>query len=241
MLFPLKDYNPTKKPAVITVILIVINVCVYAYQVYLSGDSHNTHIARSAMIPYEVTHFKNINVRIVEKRSGNYAYYRTVKRDIEPYVSVLTSMFMHGSFWHLFGNMLFLWIFGNNIEDALGKFKFIIFYLLCGAGAALAHVLFNFNSVNPVIGASGAVSGIMGAYLILYPKAKVRTFVLLFFIITFIDIPAAAFLIIWFVFQFFYAGQSSGIAWIAHVGGFLVGLILIKKFKKKEPVIEILQ
>jgi membrane associated rhomboid family serine protease len=146
---------------------------------------------------------------------------------------------MHGSILHLLGNMLFLWIFGNNIEDYLGKLKFIIFYLLAGIGASLAHVLFNWNSITPVIGASGAISGIMGAYLILYPKAKVRTLVFLFIFITFIDLPAYLFLIIWFVFQF---ASPEGVAWLAHVGGFIVGIFLIKLFRDREKhVIEFIE
>lgn len=149
---------------------------------------------------------------------------------------------MHGSLLHLFGNMLFLWIFGNNIEDYLGRLRFLIFYFACGIGASLVHVLFHLNSQVPVIGASGAVSGIMGAYLILYPGARVRTLVFLFFFITFIDIPAFVFLIVWLVFQFFYAGANTGIAWLAHVGGFFIGLFLVKKMRKKhKPIIEIIQ
>ena len=148
---------------------------------------------------------------------------------------------MHGSFWHLFGNMLFLWIFGNNIEDHLGKTKFLLFYLLCGVGASLTHVLFYMNSVSPVIGASGAVSGVMGAYLILYPHARIRTLVFIFVFVTFVDFPASLFLIVWFVFQFMYAGSSSSVAWIAHVGGFIIGVVLIKLMRNKQkPIIEIL-
>jgi len=146
---------------------------------------------------------------------------------------------MHGSIMHLLGNMLFLWIFGNNIEDYLGKVLFVMFYLVSGTGAALFHVLFNPNSLIPVIGASGAVSGVMGAYLILFPKAKVKTLVFIFIIVTFIDIPAGIFLAIWFVFQFFYTG-SGGIAWLAHVGGFISGGLLIYLVKLKKPVVQII-
>lgn len=240
MFFPIKDYNPTKKTAYITIILIIINVVVFFYQSALSEKPFRLHIAESAMVPYEVTHFKNVSVPIGQDRWG-----RTfiLKRDISPFVSILTSIFMHGSLMHLLGNMLFLWIFGNNIEDYLGKIRFIFFYLACGIGASLIHILFHFNSTVPVIGASGAVSGVMGAYLILYPYAKVRTLLFILIFITFVDIPAFVFLIVWFIFQLLYAGSGSGIAWMAHVGGFIIGIILIKQARKmkKKPVIEIIQ
>jgi len=239
MLFPLKDYNPTRHTAYVTILLIVINVGVFIYQDYFSRQPLNFHIAESAMVPYEITHQENVDLRVGVDRLGRMLVY---KRDISPFMSILTSIFMHGSLMHLIGNMLFLWIFGNNIEDNLGKVKFIIFYLAAGVGASLIHVVFNFNSVVPVIGASGAVSGVMGAYLILYPHAKVRTLVFIFIFITFMDIPAYLFLIVWFVFQFFYAGSGSGIAWMAHVGGFIIGILLIKLMKnKRRPVIEIIE
>jgi len=239
MFFPIKDYNPTKKTAYITIIFIIINVVVFFYQSYLSGKSLNYHIVKSAMVPAEVTHFRNMPVLVGENRfTGQPVYYRG--RDISPFVSLLTSLFMHGSFLHLFGNMLFLWIFGNNIEDHLGKMKFIFFYFAAGVGASLTHILFNFNSLIPVIGASGAVSGVMGAYLILYPQARVKTLVFIFFFITFVDIPAFVFLIVWFIFQFFYVGGGSGIAWLAHVGGFIIGILLIKAMQKKQkPYIDV--
>ncbi len=147
---------------------------------------------------------------------------------------------MHGSWLHLLGNMLFLWIFGNNIEDRLGRVKFILFYLLCGVVASLTHVLFNPDSLVPVIGASGAVSGVMGAYLALFPTARVRTLVFVFILVTTMDIPASVFLVIWFAFQFLSAGGGSGIAWLAHVGGFILGFLLVKLFLDgKKPAVEI--
>lgn len=236
MLFPIKDYNPTKKTAYITIIFIIINVGVFFYQAVISDLEMN--IVTSAMIPWEITHMKNIEQPVgynVIKYRG-YLDKKPIYRDISPLLSIITSIFMHGSFLHLFGNMLFLWIFGNNIEDHLGKTKFIFFYLISGAGASMAHVLFNMNSIVPVIGASGAVSGVMGAYLILYPQAKVKTLVFIFFLVTFVDIPAFIFLIVWFIFQFFYAGGGSGVAWLAHVGGFVIGILLIKIMKKKEKI-----
>ena len=236
MFFPIKDYNPTRRTAYITIFLIIINTGVFLYQALLSQKHFEINIAESAMVPYEITHQQNVTIPLGTDQWG-----RTIilEREISPNLSILTSIFMHGSFWHLFGNMLFLWIFGNNIEDHLGKVKYILFYLLCGVGASLTHVLFHLNSLVPVIGASGAVSGIMGAYLILYPHARIRTLVFLFILVTFMDLPASLFLIIWFIFQFMYAGASSGVAWMAHVGGFVIGIILIKKMRNKEkPIIE---
>ncbi len=234
MLLPIKDYNPTKRTAYITIILICINTAVFLFQAVFSNQPLEYHIATAALVPYEVTHLKNADVPLGIDRLGRLVYFRG--RDINPFLSILTSIFMHGSFLHLLGNMLFLWIFGNNIEDYLGRMRFLFFYLACGAGASLIHVLFNFNSTVPVIGASGAVSGVMGAYLILYPHEKIKTLVFLFILITFVDVPAFVFLIVWFVFQFFYAGSQSGIAWLAHVGGFLLGILLIKMMQRRPRI-----
>lgn len=231
MFFPIKDDNPTRRAAVITVLFIAINIAVFAYQYWFSQKPFAYHVGRASMVPYEITHMENTPVPVGQDQWGRTL---VVKRDIPPFLSLLTSMFMHGSFMHLFGNMLFLWIFGNNIEDYLGRISFIFFYLAAGVGAALIHVLFNFNSKIPVLGASGAVSGVMGAYLILYPQARVKTLVFVLFFVTFVDIPAYIFLVIWFVFQFFYAGSGSGIAWLAHVGGFVIGILLVK-FLQRRP------
>ncbi len=242
MFFPIKDYNPTRRTAILTILLIALNIGVFVYQGVL--NNLEVHVAQSALIPWEISHFKGIDKPLgyVDVEENGRLHRKVVKREVSPIASIFTSMFMHGSLLHLLGNMLFLWIFGNNIEDHLGMLKFIIFYLLCGIGAGAAHVAFNLNSMVPVIGASGAVSGIMGAYLILYPHAKVKTLVVFFFI-TFIDVPAFLFLIVWFVFQFAYAGSASNVAWLAHVGGFIVGVILIKIMgkPKRKPVIEIIQ
>ena len=239
MLFPIKDYNPTHKRAYLTVILIAINIGVFFFQRFISEKSFmEYHIPYYSMVPKEITHFRNYKIPIKEDIFGRIYVFR---REINPFYSLIISIFMHGSLWHLLGNMLFLWIFGNNIEDFLGRFKFLIFYLASGIGASLVHVGFNWNSLIPVVGASGAISGIMGAYLILFPRARVRTLVFLFFFVTFADIPAFVFLLVWFLFQFFYAGSASGVAWLAHVGGFLIGIYLIKLFKKKKPVIELIQ
>lgn len=238
MFFPIKDYNPTRRIAYITILIIIANIALFLYQAVFSNLEF--HIARHAMIPWEVTHLETIDSPIgytLENDFGDISR-KDIYRELPPYLTLLLSLFMHGSILHLLGNMLFLWIFGNNIEDHLGPIRYLIFYLLCGVGASLVHVLFNLNSFVPVIGASGAVSGVMGAYLVLYPRARIRTLVFVFIFITFADIPASFFLIFWLIFQFFYAGGTSGIAWLAHVGGFFIGLSLIKVLRRNKPIIE---
>lgn len=239
MFFPIKDYNPTLRTPYVTILLIILNTGVFLYQGILSQKPFIVSIAESAMVPYEITHRENVSIPLETDQWGRTT---VLKRNISPFFSIFSSIFMHGSFLHLFGNMLFLWIFGNNIEDHLGKTKFILFYLLCGVGASLTHVLFYMNSQLPVIGASGAVSGVMGAYLVLYPGARIRTLVFILIFVTFVDLPAFLFLVVWFIFQFMYAGSNSGVAWMAHVGGFIIGIILVKWLRdKQKPIIEILQ
>jgi len=237
MFFPIKDYNPTKKVPAITIILIVLNILIFVYQSYIGEGGLPRFVNHYSMVPYEVTHLQNVKVLVDRDMFGNPQFQQ---RELPPLISIISSMFMHGSIMHLLGNMLFLWIFGNNIEDYLGKTLFVFFYMISGIAAALLHILFNLNSLVPVIGASGAVSGVMGAYLILYPKAKVKTLVFIFILVTFIDIPAGMFLAVWFIFQFFYS-SSGGIAWLAHVGGFIAGASMIYFVRKRKPVVEILQ
>ncbi|MCX5834002.1 MAG: rhomboid family intramembrane serine protease [Deltaproteobacteria bacterium] len=150
----------------------------------------------------------------------------------EQTIPLISFMFLHGSFWHLLGNMWSLYIFGDNVEDHFGSFKYLVFYLLCGWVSALTHLYFNWESQIPTIGASGAIAGVMGAYLLLYPRSRILTFIPIFFIPYFIEVPALFFLGIWFVFQFLYASvsdsQMGGVAWWAHIGGFLAGMALTK-------------
>jgi membrane associated rhomboid family serine protease len=255
MFIPLKDYNPTRRPALLVMLLILLNLSVFVYQSYLSRE-HLQHPLRAAdmralawpssleyfvlkdgLVPAELVGLRNLDIPVGTDRFGQTVVYQ---RHTSPALSLLLSLFMHGSWLHLLGNMLFLWIFGNNIEDRLGRVKFILFYLLCGVVASLTHVLFNPNSLVPVIGASGAVSGVMGAYLALFPTARVRTLVFVFILVTTMDIPASVFLVIWFAFQFLSAGSGSGIAWLAHVGGFIMGFLLVKFFLDgKKPAGEI--
>jgi|LDZU01.1.fsa_nt_gi membrane associated rhomboid family serine protease len=220
-MFPLWDEMPTRKIPFITIFLIIINSLVYYYQVYGVADS-TQFIFSFGLIPYEISQGTDI-----------------VPYGPTPiYLNIVNSMFMHGSFVHLFGNMLYLWIFGNNIEDYLGKIRYIVFYFLSGIIAALTQVLINPYSKVPMIGASGAVAGVLGAYFILFPKARVTTLIFFGFFIRLIKVPALFVLGLWIIFQIFYGlsnlsvqGANAGVAWFAHIGGFIGGIILIKLFK----------
>ncbi len=143
-------------------------------------------------------------------------------------------MFLHGGILHILGNMLFLWVFGDNVEEAMGYLRYLLFYLTCGFVAALAHILLNPSSAIPMIGASGAISGVLGAYIVLHPRARVHTLIFLFFFIRVVQIPAAFFLGFWFLFQVLGVGSGGGVAWLAHVGGFLAGIVLVKIFAQEK-------
>jgi membrane associated rhomboid family serine protease len=213
---PLKDENPTATFPIVTILFIVINISLFAYELSLGGTDIQPFVKRMAVVPHEILH--------------GFA--------IREYPTLVTSMFLHGGLLHLLFNMLFLWIFGNNIEDALGHISFVIFYLLCGIAASFAHAFFNAASDTPVIGASGAISGILGAYLILYPRARVQ--VALFFIRV-VRVPAWFFLIVWIAFQLIQglpslgadAGRAGGVAWLAHIGGFVAGIVLLPLFLRR--------
>jgi membrane associated rhomboid family serine protease len=215
MFIPLKDENPTQRFPVITVVIITLNILVFLYQI-LSPQGLQYSIYRMGAIPYEITHLTTI----------------TYLPRISPPLTLLTSLFLHGSFLHLFGNMLYLWIFGNNIEDFLGRFRFILFYLLSGLGAGLVHILFHQSSKIPMIGASGAIAGVLGAYFILYPRARVLTIIFIWIL----PIPAFLILGLWFVAQVMNIGIGGGVAWFAHIGGFLIGVGLIKIYSKKRRI-----
>lgn len=220
-MFPLWDDQPTKKFPLITVAIIVLNTIVYLYEASL-GEKFTQFIYAMGLIPFEITHHIDLlpaSPSII-------------------YLTIFTSMFMHGSIIHLLGNMLFLWIFGNNVEEYLGRVNFIIFYLVCGLSAAFTQIFFNPNSTMPMVGASGAIAGVLGAYLLLYPRARVTTVIIFGFFIRLIKIPAVVVLSFWIIYQFLYGISSlavktgeGGVAWFAHIGGFIGGIILIKLFK----------
>ena len=227
MFIPLKDHNPTECKPVVTVALIGVNVAVFAYELML-GRQLPAFIAAYGAIPYELTHFTDL--------VGRYPGSDIVHAAGPAFVpaTLITSMFMHGGVMHIFGNMLFLWIFGNNVEDLLGHVKYLFFYLACGIAAAVAHVAIAPDSPTPTVGASGAVAGVLGAYLIAYPRARVLTLVFLVVFVQLVNVPAAILLVLWFVMQFFMglgslgaAGGGGGVAWFAHVGGFVAGIVLV--------------
>ncbi len=224
-MFPLKDHNPTRTRPYVTLLLVAINVVVFLYELTL-GDHLEAFVAGWGAIPYEITRFRDL----VGPVDGGFDH--TPGPAFIP-ATLLSSMFMHGSVMHIGGNMLYLWIFGNNVEDLLGHVKYLVFYIVCGVLAGLAHVAFNPDSTIPTVGASGAVAGVLGAYMVTYPRARVLTLVFLGIFIRMMEVPAAVLLILWFVMQslqgFLSLGvreMSGGVAWFAHIGGFVAGAVL---------------
>lgn len=218
MFIPLKDENPTSRFPLITILFIALNVVVFFYQIF-SPEGLQYHVLRLGAIPYEITHFRSLTIPRIPR--------------LFPPLTLVTAMFLHGGLLHLGGNMLYLWIFGNNVEDYLGSARFILFYLLCGLAASFTHIIFNPNSTVPMIGASGAIAGILGAYLILFPQARVMTLIFLFVFIEIVPVPAAFFLLLWFFLQVMNVGLGGGVAWFAHIGGFLAGIVLVQVFKPR--------
>ncbi|MGQ0824797.1 MAG: rhomboid family intramembrane serine protease [Actinomycetota bacterium] len=241
MVIPLRDENPTHRFPIVTVALIVINVVVY-FGLQLPKQSTESDLIENATESDEfVLEYAAIPCELQEGQPLEIGQFATgecepptfleadravataeLYPDKNVWLSLLYSMFMHGSILHILGNMLFLWIFGNNVEDRLGPIGYVVFYLVTGLAAAAAHILLNFNSTTPVVGASGAIAGVMGAYIVWFPHARVMSLVPIFFFFTFVELPAAAVLGIWFVLQFFTA-PNTGVAWQAHVGGFVAG------------------
>lgn len=217
MFLPLKDDNPTSTFPLVTVGIILANGLVFFHQISLDVIESQNFIFKWSAIPYQIIHGE-------------------VLHEFPPMpipLTIFSSMFLHGGFLHLFGNMLYLWIFGNNIEDTLGHFRFFFFYLVCGLAAGLTQIFSNPNSTVPMIGASGAVAGVLGAYLLLFPTARVLTLMFIFIFIKFIRIPALLVLGFWFFLQLLgiWGGAISEVAFFAHVGGFVAGLILVKIFQ----------
>ena len=214
-MIPLKDNVPTRTFPIITITIVLVNILVFLWSLMLADGLGQRVVHTYALIPKELL------------------VAATVSPGLLPYniLTIFTSMFLHGGILHLGGNMLYLWIFGNNVEDAVGHSRFILFYLFSGVAAALVQCSVDPGSTVPMIGASGAVSGILGAYLLLYPRAKVKTLIFIFVFITTIDIPAMVLLSLWFFVQIIFS-HGQGVAWFAHIGGFLFGLITIKIFTR---------
>jgi membrane associated rhomboid family serine protease len=227
MVIPLRDDNPTTRKPVLTIVIIA--ACIYIFAAVqprqAGADAEFTY--RHAAIPCEVTHAEPLSNDLSLECEGRRTF-RGLPGSDEPFpdknvfLAVVVSMFLHGSWLHLLGNMLFLWVFGNNIEERLGPVGYAFFYLVAGVAAALAHIAMQPNSIVPVVGASGAIAGVMGAYLVLYPHARILTIIPLFIFLQFVYLPAFVVLIGWFILQFF-TNPNTGVAVAAHIGGFVFG------------------
>lgn len=215
-MLPLRDINPRRRLPIMTIVLIALNVIVFAYEFMLSETGLESLIYNWGLIPYQLT-------------------------ALQPtaFVRVLTSMFLHGGVMHLLSNMLYLWIFGDNIESAMGSLAFLVFYLLCGVGAGLGQVMASPSSEVPMVGASGAISGVLGAYLVLYPRVQVETLLLLGYFVRLVRLPAIVVLGFWIVLQLFSGvlslseASTGGVAFFAHVGGFVAGVLLVFLFRRR--------
>jgi membrane associated rhomboid family serine protease len=220
---PLRDFIPTRRFPVVTVSIIVVNVVVFAYELLAeAGGTLEQAFYTMGVVPFEVTN--NLSLAVA--------------------LSFITSMFLHGGFMHILSNMLYLWIFGNNVEDTMGRVRFLVFYLLTGSAASLAQVLANPDSAVPTIGASGAIAGVLGAYIVLFPNARVQTLIFLGYFVRSAQLPALLVLGFWFILQLFNGllsfgmMQMGGVAWFAHIGGFVAGLVLVRLFtagRRQEP------
>jgi membrane associated rhomboid family serine protease len=213
-MFPLRDTQRSYSKPVVTILLIVVNILVFLYEFSLGDYQLNAFIEQYGLVP-----------------------------DRFHWTSVFTAMFLHGGWLHVLGNMWFLWIFGDNIEDILGHAKYLLFYLLCGIAAALLQTYFNYQSRVPMVGASGAIAGVMGAYMVKFPRARILTFIFIIFFIYTFEVPAWLMLIYWFLLQLFGGfdsitvsqySQGGGTAFFAHVGGFVAGMILIYALGTRE-------
>jgi membrane associated rhomboid family serine protease len=236
---PFRDYNPTSRFPVVTVLLIAANVVVFLLvgRSYNDGGLDQQVTYEYAAIPCEIVTGRPLTeVEGAQTARGDLeACDTTSPRGEVPmvpgkpvYVAILFSMFLHADLLHLLGNLLFLWIFGNNIEDRMGHVVYLGFYLLSGVAATAAHVLVQPASTVPIVGASGAIAGVMGAYIVLFPNVPIRA--LIFFVIA--DVPTKWLLGFWFVMQFF-TNRSSGVAWVAHVAGFLFGVVVAYAFRDR--------
>ncbi len=219
-MIPIRDINPTERFAFVTAGLIAVNIAVFLFELSLGPQAGQQFVAVYGLIPAHL-----------------FVPAAVPPKAIPAPATIFTSMFLHGGIMHIAGNMLYLWIFGNNVEDAMGRVRFIVFYFLCGCIAAAAHAYANRTSTVPMIGASGAISGVLGAYLLLYPRARVVTLVFFGFYVRLLAIPAMAVLGFWFVLQFLNVllsgGHAGGVAWYAHVAGFVAGVSLIGIFKRR--------
>ena len=222
-MIPLRDVNPRSTTPVVNVLVILACAATFLYQVSLGPRAGQAFVYAFGMIPARVPMlFTSQTVTLSQT-----------------FFPLLTSIFLHGGWLHLIGNMWFLWVFGDNIEDRLGHFRYLIFYVVCGVGAGVVHTLANLDSVVPAVGASGAISGVMGAYIVLYPRSRVLTLVPLLFLWFTVQLPAVVFLAFWFLIQFLSGvaalgmHSSGGVAWWAHIGGFILGALLVVGYRRR--------
>ena len=221
----MRDDNPTTITPVVTWALIAINVAVFLYQVTLPPSAAQLFVYQFGAIPAVVSGVKSLPAQLGA---------------IPPLMSTFTSMFLHGGWMHLVGNMWFLWIFGNNIEEAMGHARYLAFYLICGVLASASHIFSSPDSTIPSIGASGAIAGVLGAYIVLYPRARVWTLIFLGFFIRLMYLPAGVILGFWILLQCINGSMmmgrqdAGGVAFWAHIGGFIAGILLVGLFKKRD-------
>ena len=221
-MFPLKNLSPRLTFPVMTVLLIIANILVFLYQVSLPLRAAEAFVNLYGMVP----------ARVVLALAGQ--HHVTFE---QAFIPLFTSMFLHGGWLHILGNMWFLWIFGGQVEDRLGHFTYLVFYLICGLGSGVAQLAFSWGSKIPAIGASGAIAGVLGAYIVFFPSSRILTLVPLFIIWFTAQIPALVFIGLWFLIQFLSgissvgAASMGGVAWWAHVGGFLLGVLIAQFYR----------
>jgi membrane associated rhomboid family serine protease len=221
-MIPLRDDNPSGTPQIVTIAFIVMCVLVFLWQLSFGAQGGQRIVYALGVVPASLLGQGQLPPELSL---------------VSPWMTVFTSMFMHGGWMHLIGNMLYLWIFGDNVEDSMGHGRFVVFYLLCGIAAVLAQALPDPSSTIPMVGASGAISGVLGAYLLLYPHARVLVAIPLGFLLHTMRIPAGLVLVLWFGLQLFSSAMAQpgqgGVAFRAHIGGFIAGMILIPLFKQR--------
>ncbi|MFQ5789197.1 MAG: rhomboid family intramembrane serine protease [Acidobacteriota bacterium] len=228
-MIPIRDNIPSRTYPIVNLTLIGLNVLAFFYELAL-GPGFSRLVQELGVVPAYYFHSG------YQDALGHVTLFTWGDR----FIPLFTSMFLHGGWFHILGNMLYLYIFGDNVEDRVGHLRYLVFYLLCGLLASFAHIVTNASSTMPSIGASGAVAGVLGAYLMLYPGARVVVLVPIFFLLHFMEVPAVLFLGLWFLYQFLSGGlslgmetaQTGGIAWWAHIGGFIAGAVLIWLFRK---------
>jgi membrane associated rhomboid family serine protease len=228
MFFPLRDTIPSRSLPFVTISLIAVNTVVFIFELTMGQRALSGFVARNGLVPSHITYL--LDNRPAFSATG--------------FLPFFYSLFLHGGWFHLIGNMWFLWIFGDNVEDRLGHLKYLVFYLVCGLLGNVGHYLANPTSAMPAIGASGAIAGVLGAYVVSYPRARVLVLLFLFFFVQIVELPALLVLGLWFLLQFVNgtaslvaSAETGGVAWWAHVGGFIGGIAIFYLFRPKRKYI----